>query len=63
LRMSERDLHLQMSEKDQTVSERDLTVVVGPRVECGLEIRPEAFSLDLQWANWYVKFVVRLRRS
>ena len=63
LRMSERNLTLADVREGPEVSERDLTVAVGPRVECGLEIRPEAFSLDPQWANWYVKFVVRLRRS
>ena len=35
----------------------------GPRVECGLRVKPETFSLDSQWANWHVEFVVRLRRS
>jgi len=44
-------------------SERDLVVVdveERPRVECGLETRSEAFSLDPQWSSWYVEFVVRL---
>jgi len=48
---------LRMSERDLAIAD----VGEGPRVECGLGTEFEAFSLDLQWPNRYVKFIVRLR--
>jgi len=68
--MSERDLRSSVdSKRHQAVADIregpqvECELREGPQVECGLGIGPEAFSLDPQWASWYVEFVVRLSRS